>query len=211
MDYSLYLVTDRPLCRGRDLIEVVMEAVEGGVTLVQLREKAASTREFLREGIRLRNHLKERGIPLIINDRLDIALALHADGVHLGKDDMPYETAREFLGPQKIIGLSAESVEDAITADQKGADYIGVSPIFTTPTKPELETGLGMEGIKRIREKIPLPLVAIGGINASNCRLALESGADGVAVVSAICSAEDPREAARAIREEVRRGKEVLR
>jgi thiamine-phosphate pyrophosphorylase len=208
IDYSLYLVTDQPLCLGRDLIQVVKEAVAGGVTLVQLREKNASTREFLEIAVEIRKILQGTSVPLIINDRIDIALALNTEGVHLGKSDMPYEKAREILGPDKIIGLSAESVKDAIAASRLGADYLGVSPIFTTPTKPELETSLGLEGLREIRRVSKLPLVAIGGINVSNCRAAVESGADGIAVVSAICSVPDPGLAARALISEVRKGKQ---
>jgi thiamine-phosphate pyrophosphorylase len=208
IDYSLYLVTDRPLCLGRDLIQVVKEAVAGGVTLVQLREKNASTREFLEIAVEIRKILQGTSVPLIINDRIDIALALNAEGVHLGNSDMPYEKAREILGPDKIIGLSAESVKDAMAASRLGADYLGVSPIFTTPTKSELETGLGLEGLREIRRVSELPLVAIGGMNVSNCRAAVESGADGIAVVSAICSVPDPGLAARALLSEVKKGKQ---
>jgi len=208
IDYSLYLVTDRPLCLGRDIIQVVKEAVAGGVTLVQLREKNTSTREFLEIAVEIRKILQGTSVPLIINDRIDIALALNAEGVHLGNIDMPYKKAREILGPDKIIGLSAESVKDAMVASRLGADYLGVSPIFTTPTKPELETGLGLEGLREIRRVSELPLVAIGGMNVSNCRAAVESGADGIAVVSAICSVPDPGLAARALLSEVRKGKQ---
>lgn len=208
IDYSLYLVTDRPLCLGRDLIQVVKEAVAGGVTLVQLREKNASTRELLEIAVEIRKILQGTSVPLIINDRIDIALALNAEGVHLGNIDMPYKKAREILGPDKIIGLSAESMKDAMAASRLGADYLGVSPIFTTPTKPELETGLGLEGLRKIRSVTELPLVAIGGMNVSNCRAAVESGADGIAVVSAICSVPDPGLAARALLSEVRKGKQ---
>jgi thiamine-phosphate pyrophosphorylase len=208
IDYSLYLVTDRPLCLGRDLIQVVKEAVAGGVTLVQLREKKASTREFLEIAVEIRKILQGTSVPLIINDRIDIALALNAEGVHLGNSDMPYEKAREILGPDKIIGLSAESVKDAMAASRLGADYLGVSPIFTTPTKSELETGLGLEGLREIRRVSELPLVAIGGMNVSNCRAAVESGADGIAVVSALCSVPDPGLAARALLSEVKKGKQ---
>ena len=207
MDYSLYLVTDGLLCMGRNLVEVVKEAVAGGVTVVQLREKEATTRKFLNLGSELQKFLRERSIPLIVNDRVDIALALDVDGVHLGNNDMPIDLAREILGPDKIIGFSAESVEEAKSADQMGADYIGVSPVFTTPTKPELETGLGLEGLRQIRETTSLPLVAIGGMKASNSELAIQNGADGVAVVSAICSADNPEAAARTILEEVRKGR----
>jgi len=206
IDYSLYLVTDRPLCLGKDLVDVVKAAVAGGVTMIQLREKDASTREFLAVGLKIKKILAGTDVPLIVNDRVDIALALEAEGVHLGNHDMPYEKARKILGEDRIIGFSAESVEDAVHASRLGVDYIGVSPVYTTPTKPELETGLGLEGLREIRSVTRLPLVAIGGMNASNCREAIESGADGVAVVSAVCSATDPGRAARALISEIRAG-----
>lgn len=207
IDYSLYLVTDRPLCGGRDLLDVVKKAVRGGVSVVQLREKNASTREFLEIGSRIKSFLDRQAVPLIINDRLDIALALEASGVHLGNSDMPFHQARRILGPDRIIGLSAESIEDAVRADRLGADYIGISPIFTTPTKPELDTGLGIDGLRRIRKATFRPLVAIGGMNAANSRRVVEAGADGIAVVSAICSAADPEKAAKDILREIRKGR----
>ena len=206
IDYSLYLVTDRPLCLGKELVDVVKAAVAGGVTMVQLREKEASTREFLAVGMEIKKIHAKKAVPLIINDRVDIALALEAEGVHLGNNDMSYEKARKILGKNSIIGLSAENVKDAVRASRLGADYIGVSPVYTTPTKPELETGLGLEGLREIRGVTRLPLIAIGGINAANCREAIESGADGVAVVSAVCSAADPGSIARAILSEIRIG-----
>jgi len=210
VDYSLYLVTDRKLSQGRDILEIIKMAIKGGVTIVQLREKDATTREFLSVGKRVKELLDKKNIPLIINDRIDIALALDADGVHLGNDDMPIEIARRILGKNKIIGLSAESIDDAIEADIKGADYIGVSPIYTTPTKPELEKGLGIEGLKKIRKVTSLPLVAIGGMKAKNCREAIKNGADGIAVVSAICSAPNPEIAAREIISEINKGRKNL-
>jgi len=209
IDYSLYLVTDRDLSLGRDIVEVVGRAAAGGVTVVQLREKEATTREFLTIGEKIIELLKEKKIPLIINDRIDIALALDAEGVHLGNNDMPIEIARKILGDKKIIGLSAECVEDAIEADKKGADYIGVSPVYTTPTKPELETGLGIKGLREIRKVTKVPLVAIGGMKAANCREIIENGADGIAVVSGICSAPDPGEASKEIMSEILKGRKT--
>ena len=194
--WDLYLVTDRELHGNRPIPELVRSAVRGGVTVVQLREKDISTRDFLAEALEVKKVLKNKNIPLIINDRIDIALAADADGVHLGNNDMPIEYARKILPTGKIIGLSAESVEDAIAADRKGADYIGVSPVFTTPTKPELETGLGLKGLRQIRMVTRLPLVAIGGLNISNAEEVIQNGADGIAVVSAICAAPDPEKAA---------------
>lgn len=199
----LHLVTDRSLSQGRSLAEVVQQAVAGGVTCVQLREKSCSTREFLDEALALKALLQPLGLPLIINDRVDIALAVGADGVHLGQTDMPISHARRLLGPDCLIGISAESVEDAVKAEQQGADYIGISPVFSTPTKTDTAPALGLDGVRRIRELVRITLVGIGGINLSNARQVLASGADGVAIVSAIMAAESPRLAAEVIRREL--------
>lgn len=193
--WDLYLVTDRNWYGGKPIPELVRAAVRGGVTVVQLREKELSSREFLIEALEVKRILDGTGVPLIINDRIDIALAADADGVHLGNNDIPIEYAKKILPAGKIIGLSAESVEDAVRADKKGADYIGVSPVYTTPTKPELETGLGIEGLKKIRKVTRLPLVAIGGLNKNNSAEVIKNGADGIAVVSAVCAAENPEKA----------------
>jgi thiamine-phosphate pyrophosphorylase len=197
VDYSLYLVTDRGLSRGRSTAEVVAAAVLGGVTVVQIREKEADTRDFVQEALAVGHLLKARGIPMIVNDRIDVALAVSADGVHLGQKDMPIAMARKILGPEMIIGISAESVADAVTAEKAGADYLGVSPIYATPTKTDTAAALGLEGLRQIRASVDLPLVGIGGLNAGNAAEAIRHGADGVAVVSAIVSADDPEKAAR--------------
>jgi thiamine-phosphate pyrophosphorylase len=197
IDYSVYLVTDRRLSRGRSTVDVVTAAVRGGATVVQLREKTADTREFIEEAMAMQDFLAARGVPLIINDRIDVALAVNADGVHLGQRDMPIELARKIVGPQMIIGISAESLADAVAAERAGADYLGVSPIFDTSTKTDTAPALGLEGLKQIRTTVNLPLVGIGGLNADNAGRVIENGADGVAVVSAIVSADDPEPAAR--------------
>ena len=203
-DYSLYLVTDRALARGRATAEIVREAVAGGVTCVQLREKNGGTREFLDEARTVQAALRGTGVPLLVNDRVDVALAVGADGVHLGQRDMPIADARR-LGPSGwIIGVSAECVEDAIRAEQEGADYIGVSPVFATPTKTDTALPLGLAGLRQMRAAVRLPLVAIGGIHAGNAREVIRAGADGLAVVSAIVSADSPREAARQLRREIK-------
>ena len=203
LDYSLYLVTDRPLSLGRSTVEVVAAAVSGGVTCVQLREKHCSTREFLEEARRVRELLVGTGVPLIINDRLDVALAVAADGVHLGQNDMHISDARRLVGERLVIGISAESVADAIRAEAEGADYIGVSPVFTTPTKMDTAPPLGLEGLREIRRAVSLPLVAIGSIRHDNAAEVLRAGADGLAVVSAIVSAPCPRTAAAALRQQI--------
>ncbi len=196
VDYSLYLVTDRTLSRQRSSEDIVAAAVRGGVTCVQLREKHCSTREFVREARSLQPLLRHHKIPLIINDRLDVALAIGADGVHLGQSDMHIGDARRLVGEKMIIGISAENLDDAIVAEQEGADYIGISPVFATDTKVDTAAPLGLEGIRRVRRAVNIPLVGIGGINLTNIREIIGAGADGVAVVSAIVSADCPKTAA---------------
>ena len=195
-DYlKLYLVTDRELSLGRSLEEVVSEAVKGGVTVVQLREKDASTGEFIELARRLMKLLKPLDIPLIINDRVDVALAVDADGVHIGQSDMSYEDARSLLGPDKIIGLSVESFEDIEAANALDVDYIGISPVYGTPTKTDTAEPFGLEGLRKAVQMSAHPTVAIGGMNASTIAEVMAAGTDGVAVVSAICSAENIRKA----------------
>jgi thiamine-phosphate pyrophosphorylase len=200
-DYSLYLVTDRGLARGRNTLEIVKAAVDGGATVVQLREKDCSTREFIEQAFAIKNFLKARKVPLIINDRLDIAQAVEADGVHLGQTDMPLYMAKDILGDSMLIGISAESLEDAVAAEKGGADYLGVSPIYATPTKTDTAPPLGLAGLRKIRKAVRLPLVGIGGLNKENSADVIRSGADGVAVVSAIVAADDPEAAASALKQ----------
>jgi thiamine-phosphate pyrophosphorylase len=197
---GLYLVTDRGLCLGRSLFDVVAQAVQGGVACVQLREKDLSTREFVAEAAQVQALLSPRKIPLIINDRIDVALAVGAAGVHLGQSDLPCEIARKLLGPQAIIGLSVETWEDVERAAHQPVDYLGVSPIFATPTKTDTKQPWGLPGLARIRAFTRLPLVAIGGLNRGNVVQVIGAGADGIAVVSALCSAPDPAKAAAELR-----------
>lgn len=193
---KLYLVTDRDLSLGRPLEEIVSEAVAGGVTMVQLREKDAATGEFVELGRRLMSLLKPLGVPLIINDRVDVALAVDADGVHIGQSDMSYADARRLLGPEKIIGLSVENFEDLESANKLDVDYIGISPVYGTPTKTDTAEPFGLEGLRKAVEMSVHPTVAIGGMNVATVGEVIAAGTDGVAVVSAICSAESPRDAA---------------
>ena len=193
---KLYLVTDRELSLGRSLEEVVSEAVAGGVTMVQLREKDAATGEFVELGRRLMSLLKPLGVPLIINDRVDVALAVDADGVHIGQSDMTYADARRLLGPDKIIGLSVENFEDLEAANKLDVDYIGISPVYGTPTKTDTAEPFGLEGLKEAVRLSLHPTVAIGGMNVATAGEVIAAGADGVAVVSAICSAASARDAA---------------
>ncbi|WP_035104240.1 thiamine phosphate synthase [Desulfohalovibrio reitneri] len=202
-DPRVYLVTDRPLCLGRDLVEVVLEAVAGGATVVQLREKASGGREFVELARQLRERLDRRGVPLIINDRIDVALAIGAAGVHVGQSDIHPADARELLGPEAILGLSVKSVEHARQAAGMPLDYLGVGPIHPTSTKEDAGEALREEGLASVRGVTSLPLVAIGGLGRLNAAGAVEAGADGVAVVSAICSAQSPRRAAAELLAEV--------
>jgi thiamine-phosphate pyrophosphorylase len=201
IDYSLYLVTDRGLARGRTTLEILTAAVRGGATVVQLREKDCSTGDFIDQALSIKNFLSAQGVPLIINDRMDVAQAVKADGVHLGQTDMPLEMAKRILGDSMIIGISAESLEDAIEAEKGGADYLGLSPIYATPTKTDTAPPLGLEGLREIRKAVRLPLVGIGGLNRDNAAEVVRSGADGIAVVSAIVAADDPEVAARELKD----------
>ena len=206
-DFRLYLVTDRSLCLGRRLETIVAAAVCGGVTAVQVRDKNCPTQEYIDIARRVKSVLQPIGVPLIINDRLDVALAAGADGVHIGQDDMPYSEARRILGPAAIIGLSVESPQQAAEAEGIDVDYLGVSPIFATPTKPDTRSLWGIEGLRALRSRSRRVLVAIGGLNAENAGAVIEAGADGIAVVSAICSAPAPEEAARELRRVIDRAR----
>ncbi len=194
---GVYLVTDQASCLHHSLETVVSEAVRAGVCLVQLREKIIDTRSLLDRALAMESILAPFGVPLIINDRVDIAMATGAHGVHIGQSDMPYKTARRLLGPDAIIGLSVETWEDVTTAQDLSVDYIGASPVFSTPTKTDTKEPWGIAGLEKIKAYSRHPLVAIGGINLSNTARVIRAGADSIAVVSAICSAEDPFEATR--------------
>lgn len=193
---KLYLVTDRGIAGSRDIADIVTEAVQGGVTMVQLREKNIGTRDFVNLAIRLRSVLAPFGVPLIINDRIDVALASDADGVHIGQSDMPFAIARRLLGPEKIIGLSVENFAQIEEANALDVDYIGVSPVFATLTKTDTAAPFGIEGLRRAVELSVHPAVGIGGMNAATAAEVMSAGADGIAVVSAIVGASSPRRAA---------------
>ena len=197
---GIHLVTDRGLCRNRTLSDVVMQAVQGGVSYVQLREKDITTRLFIEEARAIKKTLKPHNVPLIINDRIDVALACGAEGVHIGQDDMPYTIARKLMGPSAIIGLSVENWEDVEESQSLDVDYIGVSPIFPTPTKTDTKGAWGLEGLAKIKAFSRHPLVAIGGINESNAKEVIFAGADCIAIVSAICAAANPASATRSLK-----------
>ena len=191
-DLSLYLVTDRLLSLDRSLDDIVTMAVDGGVTMVQLREKDTDTGEFVELARRLLAILKPLNIPLIINDRVDVALAVDADGVHIGQRDMAYEDVRKLIGNDKIIGLSVENFMDIEIANTLDVDYIGISPVFGTPTKTDTAEPFGLEGLRKAVALSIHPTVAIGGMNKDTAKDVMLTGCNGIAVVSAICSAENP-------------------
>ncbi len=193
----LYLVTDEELLLGKDLYQTVEAAVKGGVTMVQLREKRSATRDFIERAIRLKRILAPYRIPLIINDRIDVALASDADGVHIGQSDMPYTLVKQLLPAGKLIGLSVESREQALEANEFELAYIAASPVFATPTKTNTVTEWGVEGIRWIQSVSKHQVFAIGNLKTHNIPSVIEAGATGIAVVSAIISSPDPESAAR--------------
>lgn len=197
-DYSIYLVTDDGCLHGRALIDCVCEALEGGVTLVQYRAKTASSAEMYAEALQLKALCDSFNVPLIINDRLDIAMAVGAAGVHLGQDDLPCAAARKILGEDYIIGVSAHNPAEAKAALQSGADYLGCGAVFGTATKADVKK-LGTEGLTAICREKGLPVVGIGGVTADNYREVRAAGADGAAIVSGILAQPDIRATVRAI------------
>jgi thiamine-phosphate pyrophosphorylase len=200
IDWRLYLVTDRRIAGVRRIEDIVCAAVRGGVTAVQLREKECATREFVEWGRRLRELLARSGVPLMVNDRVDVALAVGADGVHIGQSDMAFRDARVLLGPDALIGLSVETMEQAEAAENLDAAYLGVSPVFSTPTKADTAPAWGLAGLRKLRASSRHVLLGIGGISVENAADVIEAGADGVAVVSAICGAADPEKVSRELR-----------
>jgi len=201
IDGRLCLVADMEAARGKDLALIVTGAVEGGITLLQLRAKKLNSRPFLDLALKLRPLVRSAGIPLIINDRVDIALASGADGVHLGQNDMPLAAARKLLGEDAVIGISANTVEEARDAESEGADYIGLSPVYSTPSKTDTDPPIGLVGVGRLTEAVSIPGIAIGGINRANAADIFLAGAAGIAVISAIMAAEDVRQAAAELRQ----------
>ncbi|HEX2926144.1 MAG TPA: thiamine phosphate synthase [Ruminiclostridium sp.] len=198
IDYTLYLVTDRDLMSTKTLEEAVEQAILGGCTLVQLREKTASSLEFYKNAISVKKITDKYNVPLIINDRVDIALAIDAAGIHVGQSDLPATAVREIIGSNKIVGVSANSVEAAVRAQKDGADYIGVGALYSTSTKTDVNV-ITTEQLIKIRKAVSLPIVGIGGINKVNAGGLKETGIDGIAVVSAIIAQKDIQQAAMAM------------
>jgi len=203
-DPSVYLVVGRDFTCGRELPGLVTEAVAGGVTMVQLREKEADFLEFLELAKALKRALAPSGTPLIINDSLEIARSVNAEGVHLGQSDLPVAEARRILGPEAWIGLSVETRVQAQDANTLPVDYLGISPVFASASKVDTETPWGLDGVEWLHACSRHPLIGIGGITSENAASVIESGAQGVAVISAICSAQSPRTAAEELSRVVR-------
>ena len=204
--WRAYLVTQGSLSEGRSTETVVEAAIEGGVDAVQLREKGSSAQHRIELGERLRELTTAAGVDLIVNDRIDIAYAVGADGVHLGQSDPSVSTAREILGPEATVGVSVSTVSEARLAAISGADYLGVGAVYGTDSKPDAETaddGLGVDQLAKIADSVTLPIVAIGGITPENASGPIQAGASGVAAISAITAADDPAAATRELREAV--------
>jgi thiamine-phosphate pyrophosphorylase len=196
VDYSLYLVTDRALVGSKDFYHSIELALEGGVTMLQLREKAVSTFDFYDIALKVKGIAYKYNVPFLINDRLDIALAVDADGLHIGQEDMPLTVVREILGRDKLIGVSTFNVEESLLALNDGADYLGVGAVFPTGSKADAHS-VSLTELARIKNAVNIPVVAIGGINEQNARQAMAAGIDGVSVISAILAKDDVKEAAR--------------
>jgi thiamine-phosphate pyrophosphorylase len=199
--WRLYVITDERLGRGRSHLQIAEAAIRGGADVVQLRDKTASSRLLYDIALQLRRLTRETEVPFVVNDRLDVALAADADGVHIGREDLPASVVRRILGPGKILGVSAETVEEAVTAEKEGADYLGVGPVFEARgSKADAGEPLGLGLIARIRRECRLPIVAIGGIHAENARLVRDAGANAAAVISAVASADDIAQATRRLK-----------
>jgi thiamine-phosphate pyrophosphorylase len=209
LDWSVYLVTGESLSAGRPTREIVERAIEGGVGVVQLREKDRTVRERYEMGREIRELCREAGVTFVVNDRVDLAAVLSADGVHLGEDDLPVRAARRLLGAEAVIGRSVSTVAEAEAAEDAGADYLGVGTVYRTQSKddiPEEDHGVGPERVAEIADAVDIPLVGIGGITAENADEVARAGADGVAVITAITRADDPEAATAALAEAVERG-----
>jgi len=199
--WRLYVITDEKVSRGRSHLQVAEAAIRGGADVLQLRDKEAPGGRLYRVALGLRKLTREAKVPFIVNDRLDIALAVDADGVHVGQADLPASVARGLLGPGKILGVSADTIEQAVRAERDGADYLGVGPVFEARgTKADAGAPLGLDRIARIRRRCRLPIVAIGGIDAGNARKVREAGADAAAVISGISAADDIERAVRRLK-----------
>ena len=190
--WRLYVITDERLSRGRSHVEIARSAIEGGADIIQLRDKTSTNRRFYEEAVEIRRLTSKAGVTFIINDRVDVALAVDADGVHLGDDDFPPDVTRNLLGNNKIMGISATTVDEAIAGELAGADYLGIGPVYEARgTKPEAVPPRGVSIIADVRKSVAIPIVAIGGLNLDNIHLPISAGADCAAVVSAVVTADN--------------------
>ncbi|WP_352420414.1 thiamine phosphate synthase [Proteiniborus sp.] len=205
VNYALYLVTDRDVLGNKDLCESIEQAILGGVSLVQLREKNAKTKEFYSIALKVKEVTDKYSIPLIINDRLDIALAIDADGLHIGADDIPVKIARNLLGPDKILGVSASNIDEAIEAQSQDADYLGVGAMYPTKTKKDTES-VSLKELQLIKSSVQIPVVGIGGINELNAKEVMSTGVDGISVISAILGKDNVYAAAKKLHNIVEQG-----
>jgi thiamine-phosphate pyrophosphorylase len=205
LDLSFYLVLDPDLCSNLGMVETARAAVAGGATIVQLRDKQAGTSAMIETGRALKQALSATGALLIVNDDVEAAIAIGADGLHIGQDDMDAPTARTLIGPDMILGLSVETEGLAAAVDPALVDYAGIGPVFATPTKPDHKQPIGFDGLARLIKTCRVPAVAIGGLKAAHVRDVFSAGADGLAVVSAICGTPDPQAAAIDIAEAIKK------
>lgn len=195
-DFHLYVITGEQFYPNRNYLDVIEEAILGGADMVQLREKHKTKKELLTMARKLKELTQTYNVPFIVNDHIDLALAVDADGVHLGQDDLPLTEARKILGPDKIIGISTHCLTEALAAEKNGADYIGVGPVYETKSKEDVVDPVGLTYVRQVVEHVSIPFVAIGGIKLHNLRDVLQAGARRICVISAIVGAEDVRQAA---------------
>lgn len=210
MNFDLYVITDETIAGGRSHTEIARLAVLGGAGIIQLRDKTRSYAGLTAIGREIAEITRKAGAVFIVNDRLDVAMACGADGVHLGQDDMSVSTARQLAPPGFIIGVSVRSVEEAGEAERDSADYLALSPVFSTASKDDAGPGHGLEQLRKIRRAVSIPVIAIGGINRKNVRDVIEAGADGIAVISAVVASRDITVAARELRDLVRESKRSM-
>lgn len=209
-NWKLYVIIDRSAAGKRDMLSLAESVIKGGADVIQLRDKVSSEKEIIKDAHRLRTLTRKYKIPFIINDRVDIAAACDADGVHLGQDDLPVSHARPLLGNNRLIGVSTHSIEQAKKAQEDGADYIGIGPIFPTPTKPDRRPiGLGI--LKKIKTEISIPSIAIGGIHKDNLGDVLNSGARAVCVIGASLSSSDVEDATRTLKNIIKQSHDTIR
>ncbi|WP_054710753.1 thiamine phosphate synthase [Bacillus sp. JCM 19041] len=207
-DFHLYVITGEEFHPERNLIEVMEEAIQGGADIIQLRDKTSSKIDVLEKARNLKELCGKYDVPFIVNDHIDIALAVDADGVHIGQDDMPLAEVRKLIGPTKVIGVSSHKLEEALAAEKNGADYIGVGPIFPTKSKVDVVDPVTTSYIQEVKEHVSIPFVAIGGIKLHNVKEVVEAGADRVCVITEIVAANDVKAASAAMRKALEEAKQ---